>query len=297
MYLKRNVPELGDRAGRGRGHIVQRLEGLGRSKLPVWVHLLHGCLRGVDILRHGRARRSVGRRGAATGWSARNMAHLKTAGVLECAERLVEAPRILHLTHARATQIAQSARTEARRRGREGGGGCGGCGGRGGAKAPARCPCAASRAAPAAPLAAARPAPVARRQTRVRGGERQAGRSWGRRGGWGGGGVCEGGTCHAVSRSRIASHVFAGSCSVVVSHGESSSCIHVLFRSSSSCASSSALRRCTAAALSGPSWSGTAAGATWSFASARCCTSFISAICRLGALCEWGCIHCMAWED
>ena len=125
MYLKRNVPELGDRAGRGRGHIVQRLEGLGRSKLPVWVHLLHGCLRGVDILRHGRAYRSVGRRGAATGWRA----HLQTARLLECAERLVEAPRVLHLTHTRATQIAQSARTEARRRGRARGGGCGGCGG------------------------------------------------------------------------------------------------------------------------------------------------------------------------
>ena len=106
MYLKRNMPELGDRAERGRGHIVQRLEGLGRSELPVWVHLPHGCLRGVDILRHGRAYRSVGRRGAATGWSARNMAHLKTAGLLECAERLVEAPRILHPTHTRATQIA-----------------------------------------------------------------------------------------------------------------------------------------------------------------------------------------------
>ena len=56
-YLKTNLPELGHRAGRGQ--IVLRLKGLGRTELPVWVRLLHGCLRGVDILRHGRARRSV----------------------------------------------------------------------------------------------------------------------------------------------------------------------------------------------------------------------------------------------
>ena len=61
-YLKRNLPDLGNRAGRG--HIVLRLKGLGRTELPVWARLLHGCLRGVDILRHGGARRSVGRRGA-----------------------------------------------------------------------------------------------------------------------------------------------------------------------------------------------------------------------------------------
>ena len=82
-YLKRNLPDLGDRAGRG--HIVLRLKGLGRTELPVWARLLHGCLRGVDILWHGRARRSVGRRGAATGWRARNMAHLEAGGLLECA--------------------------------------------------------------------------------------------------------------------------------------------------------------------------------------------------------------------
>ena len=82
-YLKRNLPDLGDRAGRG--HIVLRLKGLGRTELPVWARLLHGCLRGVDILWHGRARRSVGRRGAATGRSARNMAHLEAGGLLECA--------------------------------------------------------------------------------------------------------------------------------------------------------------------------------------------------------------------
>ena len=83
VLLKRNLPELGHRAGRG--HIVLRLKGLGRTELPVWARLLHGCLRGVDILWHGRARRSVGRRGAATGWRARNMAHLEAGGLLECA--------------------------------------------------------------------------------------------------------------------------------------------------------------------------------------------------------------------
>ena len=82
-YLKTNLPELGHRAWRG--HIVLRLKGLGRTELPVWARLLHGCLRGVDILWHGRARRSVGRRGAATGWRARNMAHLEAGGLLECA--------------------------------------------------------------------------------------------------------------------------------------------------------------------------------------------------------------------
>ena len=120
-YLKTNLPELGHRAGRGQ--IVLRLQGLGRTELPVWVRLLHGCLRGVDILRHGRARRSVGRRGAATGGSARN---LEAGGLLECAKRLVEAPRVLHHTHARETEIAQSGRTGAGRRGRERGGRGGG---------------------------------------------------------------------------------------------------------------------------------------------------------------------------
>ena len=67
------------------------LEQLGRAELPAWVRLLHGCLRGVDLLQHGGARRLVGRRGTPNhmvGWSEERgaeRAHLEAGSLLECA--------------------------------------------------------------------------------------------------------------------------------------------------------------------------------------------------------------------
>ena len=174
-YLKRNLPDLGNRAGRG--HIVLRLKGLGRTELPVWVRLLHGCLRGVDILRHGRARRSVS--GATrSGYTpqAGVRATWRTWRLVAClsvpsASLKRRASCTTTRTHARLRSHSQHASGRGGEGGREGArGGRGARGGGRDAEAPARCPCAASHAAPAAPLAAARPAPVARRQTRVRGG-------------------------------------------------------------------------------------------------------------------------------